>query len=345
MQFLRRTTRARVPSLLLRLLYNKSGQRYTPTHSSKSAKRYRYYVLQAERPQQAISAPVARISALDLESLVLQRLHDWLSDPLGLLDALSNPGDDTALAQTLLAAASARCRAWPTLTSEQLREFVRSVAVKVTIGPGNITIALSKSALRALLLAVADNTLYEPEDDLIELSVEACLQRPGRAIRLVVGRATPGGVQSQDERRLIHTLAQAHQWLEQLLSGEVSSLRRIAAAVGKSERYVSKVIRAAFLAPDLVEAVLERRPPTGLTLAELTDHLPWDWNEQRRRFAVVLGANRTEVRIQLAPPSSRVRTIGISSSTWECAGSVDLYVSPATYAARRRRRRCAHTLA
>jgi hypothetical protein len=60
---------------------------------------------------------------------VLQRLHDWLSDPLGLLDALSNPGDDTALAQTLLAAASARCRAWPTLTSEQVREFVRTMVV------------------------------------------------------------------------------------------------------------------------------------------------------------------------------------------------------------------------
>ena len=101
------------------------------------------------------------------------------------------------------------------------------------------------------------------------------------------------GVQSQDELRLIHTLAQAHQWLEQLLSGEVSSLRMIAAAVGRSERYVSKVIRTAFLAPNLVEAVLEARPPARLTVAELTHHLPWDWNEQRRRFAGVLGANRT----------------------------------------------------
>ena len=119
----------RVPSLLLGRVYSDSGVRYTHTHSSKSAKRYRYYVLQSASPQQAIRAAVARIPALDLESLVLQRLHDWLSDPLGLLDALSNPGDDTALAQTLLAAASARCRAWPTLTSEQVREFVRTMVV------------------------------------------------------------------------------------------------------------------------------------------------------------------------------------------------------------------------
>ena len=286
----REGTRARVPSLLLGRLYSDSGARYTPTHSSNSAKRYRYYVLQAAGQRQALSAPVGRICAPDLERLVLQRLLAWLSDPLALLDALSNPGDDTALAQTLLAGASARCRAWPTLTSEQLREFVRAVVVKVTIGPGNIAIALSKSVLRALLLAVADNRFYESEDDLIELSVEACLQRRGRAIRLVISRDTPGDVHAQDDRRLIQTLAQAHQWLEQLLSGEVSSLRRIAAAVGKSERYVSKVIRTAFIAPDLLEAVLEGRLPTQLTLAELTKDLPWDWNEQRRRFAVLLGA-------------------------------------------------------
>jgi hypothetical protein len=286
-------TRARVPSLLLGRVYNDSGARYTPTHSNKGAKRYRYYVLQASSPQQAISAPVRRISALDLEALVLQRLVAWLSEPLALLDALSHPGDDTALAQMLLVAASARCRAWPTLTSEQVREFVRAAVVKITIGPANITIGLSKSAVRTLLLEVADNTFYDPEDDLVELSVAACLQRRGRAIRLLISRDSLGAVPSQDELRLIQTLAQAHQWLEQLLSGEVRSLRMIAAAVGKSQRYVSKVIRMAFLAPDLVEAVLAGRAPPQLTLTELTKDLTWDWDEQRRRFAVVVGANRT----------------------------------------------------
>src|SRR5690349_7469482 len=61
---------------------------------------------------------------------MLERVHDWLSDPLGLLDALSNPGDDTALAQTLLAAASARCRAWLSTRSQgpcNLSSLERSV--------------------------------------------------------------------------------------------------------------------------------------------------------------------------------------------------------------------------
>jgi len=61
-------------------------------------------------------------------------------------------------------------------------------------------------------------------------------------------------------------------------------MRTIAGAVGKSERYVSKLIRAALLAPDLVEALLEGRAPSELTLAQLTKDFPWDWNEQRRLF-------------------------------------------------------------
>jgi DNA invertase Pin-like site-specific DNA recombinase len=299
----REGTRARVPSLLLGLLYSDSGARYTPTHSSKRAKRYRYYV-QAASPQQAIGAPLGRICALDLEALVLQRLLAWLSEPLALLDALSHPGDDTALAQTLLAAASARCRAWPALIGEQVREFVRAVLVKVTIGPDNIVIAVSKTAVRAGLLEVAHSPCYEPEDDLLELRVQASLQRRGHAIRLVVSQNAQGAVHSQDERTLVHSFAQAHQWLEQLLSGEASSLRMIARAAGKSERYVSKLIRLAFLAPDLVEALLEGRAPSRLTLAELTDQLPWDWNEQRRRFAVVLSAKKTSPHARSAAPES-----------------------------------------
>jgi len=67
---------------------------------------------------------------------------------------------------------------------------------------------------------------------------------------------------------------------------------------------VSKLIRVAFLAPDLVEALLEGRVPSRLTLAELTDQLPWDWNEQRRRLAAVLGAKKTSPHPRSGAPES-----------------------------------------
>ena len=67
---------------------------------------------------------------------------------------------------------------------------------------------------------------------------------------------------------------------------------------------MSQLVHCAFLAPDLVEAVLEGRVSIGLTLAELTKDLPSDWDEQRRLFAVVLGANRTSPHAESAVVSS-----------------------------------------
>jgi site-specific DNA recombinase len=43
----REGVRARAPSLLVGRVYDHSGQRYTPSHSIKNAKRYRYYVIRA----------------------------------------------------------------------------------------------------------------------------------------------------------------------------------------------------------------------------------------------------------------------------------------------------------
>ena len=52
-----------------------------------------------------------------------------------------------------------------------------------------------------------------------------------------------------------------------------------------------QVIRAAFVAPDLVEAVLQGRQPARLTLRQVMKQLPWDWSEQRRRFGLATGIN------------------------------------------------------
>jgi len=65
---------------------------------------------------------------------------------------------------------------------------------------------------------------------------------------------------------------------------------------------VGQAIRAAFLAPDLVEALLQGRSPTQLNLAQLTKDLPRDLSEQRRRLGPVPVMNDSlSVRDRAAP--------------------------------------------
>jgi hypothetical protein len=180
--------RGRRPSLLLGLVHDDTGQRYTPSHTVKNAQCYRYYV--AHRPQPVQHARAVRIPAQDLETLVVQRRLRLLSDKLALLDALSAAADDAALLQALLASASARCQAWPKHAPEQVRQFVRAVIVKITIGVDLIVVALNKCALRTVRLPAATHgasaSALEAEDDLIQLTIQARVQRRGREVRLLV---------------------------------------------------------------------------------------------------------------------------------------------------------------
>ena len=74
-------------------------------------------------------------------------------------------------------------------------------------------------------------------------------------------------------------------WLECFLhSGEVKSLTAIATREGVNYRFVGKIIRLAFLAPEIVEAVAEGTQPPELSTELLTKRLrlPLDWSDQKR---------------------------------------------------------------
>jgi len=50
------------------------------------------------------------------------------------------------------------------------------------------------------------------------------------------------------------------------------------------ERYVSRILPVAFLAPDVTEATLEGKHASYLSLENFRGDVPVDWNEQRIRF-------------------------------------------------------------
>jgi hypothetical protein len=51
----------------------------------------------------------------------------------------------------------------------------------------------------------------------------------------------------------------------ELVSGRARSLQELAKRDGISRRYIRRLIGLAFLSPELVEAILQGRPPVALT--------------------------------------------------------------------------------
>jgi site-specific DNA recombinase len=69
--------------------------------------------------------------------------------------------------------------------------------------------------------------------------------------------------------------------MDRILSGEIPNQRALAKETGFDERYISRIIPLAFLAPDITEAILEGRQVPGLSLQNCVVELPFVWTLQR----------------------------------------------------------------
>jgi hypothetical protein len=83
---------------------------------------------------------------------------------------------------------------------------------------------------------------------------------------------------------LIKALSRAWRWQQLLDVGTYSSIAEMADKEGINRSYLSRTIRLALLAPDIVEAILSGTQPPTLQLADLEKPFPIDWKEQRAQF-------------------------------------------------------------
>jgi hypothetical protein len=73
--------------------------------------------------------------------------------------------------------------------------------------------------------------------------------------------------------------------LRQRLEREGASLDELARQEGCSRPYVSSMIKLAYLAPGITQAILDGTQPASLTLVDLRKHdIPIGWADQRRAF-------------------------------------------------------------
>jgi hypothetical protein len=111
-------------------------------------------------------------------------------------------------------------------------------------------------------------------------------QRRGGRKRIVApdGSELAPASEPQPDGTLAKALARAWRWQRMLDEGIYTSVSEIGEAEGISKSYVSRILRLALLAPDVVEAVLEGRAHGALMLERLERPLPASWVKQRERL-------------------------------------------------------------
>ena len=174
---------------------------------------------------------------------------------------------------------------WQDLAAEQLHAILGAMVTRVQVHSDRVEVTLDQMGVA---LCLSGKTQPQPahsggderERHPMVLTIPARLKRAGIEMRLVVD---DGSEPANVDPGLVRLLLRAHAIRARLLEEPSLPLKEIAAEEGISSSYVTRLLRLAFLAPDIVTAILHGRHPPQLTANRLMDdtRLPLDWTAQR----------------------------------------------------------------
>jgi site-specific DNA recombinase len=246
----RTVVRNKSDHLLTELLFDDAGHRMIPTHATKAGVRYRYYVstpvLHGEA-KTASAGSVSRVPAADIEDAVVKFLEEHLAAKQGnATNSAAGFGDRDVLAQLVAAIVVHKDRLIVRLKSDDADEAYDS--------PGDRSLTIpwqkppSKTSRRILLPHDASRSDVRPE-------------------------------QFERRARLVSAIARGRRWLDDVVSGRVTTVAQLCTREKCSVRQVNMTISLAFLAPNLVKAAVEGRLPRGIGIERLRDP-PTEWGWQ-----------------------------------------------------------------
>ena len=248
-------TRAERPSLLAGKVVDAAGERLLAVHATKGTTRYRYYVSKAL--QEGRSQDGWRVPARELEAVVAERLAQAFDDPLGLLTDANLPFHVDRLPELgrygRAVAAAIRQRGHGPMTT---------LIHQVRIENGRVVLACDVEVIGGALVL----TLPLDRPATIELVADVRLTRSGRAMRLIDGNGRT--TEAVPNRSLISLLMQARAYWAELRKGELN-ITELAAREGVQDAYISRLLRLAFLAPVVVEAVIKGEQPASLSSSKV----------------------------------------------------------------------------
>ena len=246
----RTTVRSKADHLLTGLLFDDAGHRMIPTHATKAGIRYRYYastpVLHGEA-KTASTGSVSRIPAADVEDTVVKSLKEYLGASQGKLATSAESLGD--------------------------RETITELVTGIVVHGDRLIIALK-----------SENADEESDSSHVRSLTIPWQKPPSRRSRQILRphsalRSDVRPEQFERRARLVSNIARGRQWLNDVVSGRVTTVVDLAARENCSVRQVNMTISLAFLAPNLVKAAVEGRLPRGVGIERLRDP-PTEWSRQ-----------------------------------------------------------------
>jgi site-specific DNA recombinase len=246
----RTVVRNKSDHLLMGLLFDDAGHRMVPTHATKAGIRYRYYVstpfLHGEA-KTASAGTVSRVPAAEIEETIVKFLKEHLAAKQdGPTTSAGRPGN---------------------------REVLAQLVAGIVVHKDRLIVRLKSDN--------ADEASDCPDDRSFSIPWQKPPSKKSRQILLPHNASRSDVRPEQFERRarLVSAIARGRRWLDDVVSGRVTTVAELCAREKCSVRQVNMAISLAFLAPNLVKAAVEGCLPRGIGVERLRDP-PTEWSRQ-----------------------------------------------------------------
>jgi hypothetical protein len=268
-----------VASPLTGKLFDEGGLSLTPSHAVKGERRYRYYVSRSLIKGTADSDGRGwRLPAPEIERTVAAASCQILRDRIGIAAAA------LGLAESRLPSIFAAAEGW----RERLQSEVEAGAALSALVD---RVDLTETGIRVSLKLPIPETASRPAAAdanglIIARFFPMTIRQRGVEMRLVIaGSRAPA---PRADLALLKAVARARQWSEDLLAGRAQSVAEIAERERVGSRYVRRLLRLAFLAPEIVEAIAAGDQPSELTAEALAERieLPLLWTAQAKAVGI-----------------------------------------------------------
>jgi hypothetical protein len=236
--------------LLTGLLFDDAGHRMVPTHATKAGVRYRYYVstpvLHGEA-KTASAGSVSRVPAADIEDVVVKCLKEHLA---------ARQDKSTTSAVRL-----------------GDRDDLAQLIAGIVVHNDRLIVRLKSDN--------ADQASDSADDQCVSIPWQKPPSKRSRQILLPhnASRSKVRPEQFERRARLVSAIARGRRWLDDVVSGRVTTVAQLCTREKCSVRQVNMTISLAFLAPNLVKAAVEGRLPRGIGIERLRDP-PTEWSRQ-----------------------------------------------------------------
>jgi site-specific DNA recombinase len=156
-------------------------------------------------------------------------------------------------------------------------DLLKTIIDRVELSPNGLRMTLS---LVPLMPASAQPTRQQG----CALTREFAMRIKRRGVEMRFVSDGPAPTARSPDPVLLREVKRAHRCFNALVAGRIGSVAELASREGISDRYISSLLPLAFLAPDIIEAIVAGAQPADLTAHRLIRQLelPIAWTAQKR---------------------------------------------------------------